>query len=301
MLKKLLQTLRWIAVLALCGAGVSLTFGATDEESQTELHFTAELSAYGSDYKERGGVEPEDNLDAGGEVSLGAALEWETGDFLHEMDLTLETELSTERDSSTWMITPTVEYSLIAPSFILDASVDFNFASEKDLLLGYMLWAQKRLWKNTDYNLNLSGWVYYRDDGRLLGNVDVNGKKMAKAGLNGKIALGAKIDGDTLVARIGPNAKMNLSYKFSQGISLDWNESIFYGLVAETVYDGGEDMDEMKISGDVQLNYKSGKIVFYLTLRSIYRHYFNIPVVYSSAFAENGVYHSVKIGTKIEF
>lgn len=79
---------------------------------------------------------------------------------VNELEVTASGETTTERDFSVWSFTPALEYSLMSSSFMLDASVDFNFSSDTDLMLGYMLWGQKRLWKTPDYNMNLTGILW---------------------------------------------------------------------------------------------------------------------------------------------
>ena len=271
-----------------------------DDERGWNLGFTGEVSFYGSHQGQRGEFS-RDERDGGGEVSLDASLEWERGSLTHELNVATSYDATSERDSSSWTFTPSLDYSLMASSFIVDVNVDFNFSSDRDLLLGYMLWLQGKLWKEESYSLNLAGWTYYRDDGRLLANAEINLRKFVREGLGGKVSLGFKADGDTLVSRMGPAAKMNFSYKFPGGLSFDFDEGAFYGFVRSTVYSGAEEVDELKISGDVRLSLKKGRFTLYAVLRSIYRIYFNIPVEYSGIFAQERIYHCAKVGVRVDF
>lgn len=277
------------------------TADAMADETPLELNFTADISAYGSNYKLHGGVDPSSDWNSGAEVSLESSLGWETGSLMHEVGVSFSADETSEQDSSQWTFTPGLEYSLMGSTFIVDASVDFDFSSDRDMLMGYMLWLQKKFLKHGAYSLSASGWIYYRNDGRILGDGCVNFRRFVKKGLGGKISLGAKVDADTLVSRVGPVAKTNVSYKFPLGFSLDWNENLFYGWVTETDYEGGFVMDMLKITGDIQLNWKHQWITLYMTLRSIYRFYQDIPDRYIGAIAQSSVYHSGKLGVKFSF
>lgn len=298
-------------ILVVTTAGISLVFAnsmsgdqtdstSQNSESTVTLGFYGEITSYVSDYTRRGGVSSQD-VDVGSEVSLGTSLEWESGAFMHELELYISGETSTEKDSSSWNFTPTVEYSLIGSSFVVDASVDLNFYSDRDMLVGSMLWLQKRLWKNDDLSLNGTAWGYYRSDGRILVNANLNVKKSVKLGLSGAVYVGAKLDGDSLETRVGPNGKVSVSYGLPYGFSLEVAENLFYGFVTSTEYLDGEDMDELVSSSDMSIKWKGDFLSAYLTLRNWYRYYTDVPIYYDDLLAVHRNYFSAKIGLKVAF
>lgn len=285
---------------------ILLFFGAvlaedSEDSSFVTWSFNSEIAFYGSDYSEFGNVKEDSEMSAGSDVVLGVALELETGRFYHEFGTSISGSVSTESDSSLWSLTPEIEYTLFFNGFILDLGVEFNFASDRDLLLGYMLWTQQRLWKKNDYKVSVGLWGYYRDDQRIISNINVNWRKTVEHGLGGSVAIGAKLDRDTLATRVGPSSRLGVSYRFNHGFILELNENLFYGLVATTKYVDGGKINLQKANSELRFSWDKKWINVYIALSNLYRHYDNIPAYYEGILPRNAIYNTITLGTKVNF
>lgn len=175
-----------------------------EKEGSVSFRFSSDVGAYGILYNEYGGVHA--LKERGGDffVMVEALADFYSNGWMNTFGISFMTDWFLNDDMQTldtndWVLTPSLEYSLIGRNFMWDVGLDFKMPEGSSMEVSWYSWIEETLLHHDRHSLGVSLWDYFDSEGPIVLAAYATWRRSSTMGLNLSASAGMRFDADSVV------------------------------------------------------------------------------------------------------
>lgn len=292
--------------------------------------FALDLDVIGIHYEEEGGVSKSTAIIGELFSVVSIARDFYSNQKTHSIGVSFLSDFFQNSDSSAldtnnWILSPSLEYALMARSFALMTGVDFNFNEKNGFNPALYFLFEKYAFKKETNWFALNGFSYVNKILEMRYALNISWHYFKQKGFSTSISLGAHLDVDSTqslvwvfdknifgmplpprleiksyqAAKLGPVFLNKSSYRFNSPFGIESKIRLSHSSVLNV--DELSSVSFFEGNLGVYLFWKMKSVKFHLGVEQLSQHYFVRPELWEGVLPQTTTLTELKLGAKIKF